>query len=656
MAVSVVSFNQTAWTNTTTPKTVTGLAWSSGDVIVVMGGLENAGAALNTPTNANLTFSLQASVTTGGSNEAAAYVWTATAGSAQTSQTISGSRGNPGQHWGFACWVLTGTSGSVANASANQTESGFTFTPTAGSAVCYFFGDWNADATGQTLATGTGTGTERADASGTQWSWYLGEWVGVTATSTTFGVTSYTGLQVAHAVIEVLASGGGSTNALAGNAAGSGVANQPTARVAPNAAAPTGAGSALQPASRVAPNAAAPTGAGSALAPTAALRVNAGLASGAGTAGQATVSTGGAATNAPAGLAAATGTAFAPTIAVQASAGVAAGVGAANQPAASVAARPAAPTGVGSAFAATVQTGTIALAGLAAAVGSAFTALVHIAARPSAATAAGTALTPTTTAETVVPLRTLALYSTRVFGADGYHTGENHTVWLPTNLPVGVPLVVVCHGTASDAIWYTASPDRYRPLEALANTGLVVVAADLGEPSNVDGWGNDLSVARIDEVIPWAATEFGCRTDRVTLLGDSAGGATALNWARQNNGRVAAVALRAGVCDIEAIYQGGAGNPLLVALIDTAYTVGGGWPAQRATHDPALNTADLVPVADRIRVYYTSGDDLIPPQSTIDFAGDVGCDLVPVGEMAHNDSVMTAIQPGDLAAWIWSLT
>jgi pimeloyl-ACP methyl ester carboxylesterase len=247
------------------------------------------------------------------------------------------------------------------------------------------------------------------------------------------------------------------------------------------------------------------------------------------------------------------------------------------------------------------------------------------------------------------------MYASRLFGADGYHVNENHTVFTPTNLSARAPLVVVCHGTASQASWYCDDSARYLPLEGLAATGMVVVAADLGEPvTHVDGWGNDTSVARVSEVITWAAATFGCRTDRVSLLGDSAGGATALNWARAHPTQVAGVGLRAGVCDIESIYQGGAGNALLVSLINTAYD--NTWPAQRATHDPALNTAQFVPIADRIKVYYSSGDDLVPPSGTLAFCDNVGCQAVPVGTMPHSDPIMTAVPAGELAGWFWELT
>lgn len=210
MAVSVASFNQVAdWFVSTTPRTITGLSWTSGDVVVVVGGAETASTSVATPTNANLTFALQASETSGGSGEAAIWVWIAVAGSSQSSQTIQATA-TGGQWWGFAVWVSSGASGSVANATADLTDSAFTFTPTVDSLVIYGHMDWNATS-GKTITAGTGTPTERFDANGSNYGVYLGDWVNVAASSASFGISSYAGVQIARARIEVLATGGAVT-------------------------------------------------------------------------------------------------------------------------------------------------------------------------------------------------------------------------------------------------------------------------------------------------------------------------------------------------------------------------------------------------------------------------------------------------------------
>jgi hypothetical protein len=215
MAVSVVSFSQVSnWFSSPTSQTITSLAWTAGDVIVVVAGKENAfnPTDLSAPTNANLTFTSRASSTSGGSNECAIWCWTATAESSQTGQTITVADIST-LSFGFGVWILSGASGSFANASANLTESAFTFTPTADSGVIYGFMDWNANTSNQTITTGTGTATERVDdGDGASYGQYLGDWMGVAASSTSFGVTSYSGTQVAHVVIEVLAAAAAATS------------------------------------------------------------------------------------------------------------------------------------------------------------------------------------------------------------------------------------------------------------------------------------------------------------------------------------------------------------------------------------------------------------------------------------------------------------
>ena len=209
MAASVAQFAQVSdWFVTTTPKSITGLAWTAGDVIVVVAASETATVTVQTPTNANLTFSLQASVTDGGNTESGLWIWTATAGSSQSGQTISIARDAQVLMYGAAAWVITGASGSVANASADRTESAFTFAPTAGSVVIYGHVDWNVVA-GFTQTTGSGTASERRDQGNVNnYSQYLADWAGVSSSSVAFGVTDYTGTLIGRGRIEVLGSGG----------------------------------------------------------------------------------------------------------------------------------------------------------------------------------------------------------------------------------------------------------------------------------------------------------------------------------------------------------------------------------------------------------------------------------------------------------------
>src|SRR5580765_2070361 len=209
MALSVAQYAQVAtWFSSTTPRSVTGLSWSAGDIIVAVSALEssNLSQTLATPTNANLTFTLRASNQTGGGNEAWTYLWTATAASSQSSQSISfASNATGGQMFGGAVWVISGAPTGVGVNFANLTESLTNLTVANGSVVCYMHADWSATST-FTIATGSGTATERTDVgNGTNYGVYTGEWVGVAAGTFGFGVTSYAGTTISKVAIEITA-------------------------------------------------------------------------------------------------------------------------------------------------------------------------------------------------------------------------------------------------------------------------------------------------------------------------------------------------------------------------------------------------------------------------------------------------------------------
>lgn len=144
-----------------------------------------------------------------------------------------------------------------------------------------------------------------------------------------------------------------STNAPAGNAAGTGAANTPGPSLAPSATNAAGTGAANTPSASLKPNAANAAGTGTANAPTVAVSVSVGNAAG-------------------------TGAAYGPTVQVSAdtaaAAGVAAGTGAATAPSAGVSPNAAAAAAIGAAFGAGVTLGPMVMA--AAGTGTAYDATV----------------------------------------------------------------------------------------------------------------------------------------------------------------------------------------------------------------------------------------------------------------------------------------
>lgn len=224
-----VSFTESDWSATTSPKTVASQVWSQGDVVVVTATTANDLITLNTPTNANLSFSLAASIVgPGGDTVSSTYVWTATAASAQTGQTIELTRSASAQPFGFSVEIYSGRSGTVGVTAANNAEATLSLTVAVGSDVVYIQGDWNASAGSTTVATGSGTATELTEQHPGSYTIYVCDWTNVSAGTFGFGLDSYTGMSSAQAAIElpVLSSPSGAGASTQENqiAAGSGTA------------------------------------------------------------------------------------------------------------------------------------------------------------------------------------------------------------------------------------------------------------------------------------------------------------------------------------------------------------------------------------------------------------------------------------------------
>lgn len=242
-----------------------------------------------------------------------------------------------------------------------------------------------------------------------------------------------------------------------------------------------------------------------------------------------------------------------------------------------------------------------------------------------------------------------------ISGIGGYATGEKWQIWKPSALHPGAPILVICHGASADGWYYGADQRRSRLCWHLARTGIVVAAADLGNADPDKGplngtWGTPLSVQRVGELITWAGTRWGVDTGRVLLLGDSAGGFTALNYLRAHPDQIIACATRLGGVNLDAAYTGG--NPLITALIDAAYD--NDWENAKGAADPSLNLSDFDGLGDRLRLYYSVNDGLIPAETVTDFAEAVGCRAVPIGEVGHDAELSYPAFPDhDITRFYW---
>lgn len=207
MAASVTSWTGPAdWTETGTgTRSVTGVTWSSGDLIVVGGAAFDSTVTLGVPTNANLTFTELVSLTDGGSSESPVWFWTATASTSQSSQTISCTISNSSRQGQPMAWVIAGA-GAATNTGSSRSEAAISRTVAAESLVVFLLIDFNATAAGRTGTTGSGTHAERLDTQvPSAFYVWAGDWTGTSSGTFNFGITDYTSLKVGQIVFEVQA-------------------------------------------------------------------------------------------------------------------------------------------------------------------------------------------------------------------------------------------------------------------------------------------------------------------------------------------------------------------------------------------------------------------------------------------------------------------
>jgi hypothetical protein len=148
-----------------TPKT-TSVTTQAGDLVVIFGGGENSNTTLATPTGNGLSFALQRQIVV--TNNATAYLWTATDAAGGTNWTLSVSC-SAGNSWGYSCYVFRNTNGLGVTNTANSTGTpSLGLTTSAGnSAIAVFTADWNAvDGSTRTWLTASGitpTATNRLE-------------------------------------------------------------------------------------------------------------------------------------------------------------------------------------------------------------------------------------------------------------------------------------------------------------------------------------------------------------------------------------------------------------------------------------------------------------------------------------------------------------
>lgn len=236
--------------------------------------------------------------------------------------------------------------------------------------------------------------------------------------------------------------------------------------------------------------------------------------------------------------------------------------------------------------------------------------------------------------------------SHRSLGVGAYRADEKHLVITANGYRAGGPLVLVGHGGGDDA-WVYSPPAFRRDLDYLASLGFVVVAVDFAGLA----WCNDDFLEAVDDAIAWAVERWAADVRRISWIGDSMNGAGALNWCWRNPTRVGGVVLRVPGVALQHVYDR---SSVLADDMDDAYDGSGGWAANAADRDPMANTARIVPIAGRCRIYYSSNDPLVPYSEDIaPFVAATGMQAVSLGARSHDTAqIYPAIDAAAQARWL----
>lgn len=235
------------------------------------------------------------------------------------------------------------------------------------------------------------------------------------------------------------------------------------------------------------------------------------------------------------------------------------------------------------------------------------------------------------------------------YGQDPYKDGlETWGLWDRRNRPYD--------GTATPAIVMTPhnyGPDNYydpasEEMRELADKGFVTACPYPNSPVAGRTFGNTDAIDSVDKCYNYLVSNYGCRSDKVVLLGMSMGGLAVCNWARTNVSKVAAIAMVTPAVDLQMAHDINAGYS---TEVDAAFTDHAGFLAAKPTFSPVQFAATLSSIP--VRIWYSDNDNMITYSSLTTFASAHGnTTLTSIGAQGHNPS---GAQGSDIADWFNSL-
>lgn len=206
--------------------------------------------------------------------------------------------------------------------------------------------------------------------------------------------------------------------------------------------------------------------------------------------------------------------------------------------------------------------------------------------------------------------------------------------------------IISCHGAAgswdqwlNNATW----PRLNKLLRKAADAGIPSIAEHLGG----DTYGNPTFKARITSALTAVASDTGCSSAKVHIVGASMGG-TALGWAIDNPTKVATMTLMIPLTSIVNAYALDTGG--LRAAIGTAWGVTYPTPLPAAA-DLLANASALAGIP--IRMYYAPDDTLIASSDVLAMKAAIGssCTATATSGGGHTDVGMLPVN-FDFDAWV----
>jgi pimeloyl-ACP methyl ester carboxylesterase len=222
-------------------------------------------------------------------------------------------------------------------------------------------------------------------------------------------------------------------------------------------------------------------------------------------------------------------------------------------------------------------------------------------------------------------------------------------------------LVVWCHSAGGLATEPFIAANLALPtIAAVVETlGLPLISFDGAIPSGglAQHWGNDTSQARLTDAIAFMQTQVNAKVDKIILLGVSMGGMLALNWARANPTKVAALGLMYPATSLQAIHDATGGAAAgATSSIEAAYGGSlGTFNTAVAAHDPSQNTGAIAGLSAPAKMWYSTADTTVGTANQTAFATAVGAKLQlgSLGAAAHAD--MTQVPVVDLQRFAGSV-